>query len=341
MIIITDCLTEKVDEGCIKVANSLSKKLVKSLPSSKLISYGKQSTDAHYNLKLNKLFLNTSLFKILNSDTQSVIYIPFASNTLASILRSIVLCIFTKNKIYSLFALRQKMSTLGKFLIKNSKFNIITLSKQSYDYFTAIANNRVFYLKTGVDLNKFRPVDEKTKIDLRKKYNFDTNKPIILHVGHLHNGRNVGSFLDVDEEKEVVILVSSVSKQDCELRKRLEAKKNIHIIDQYIPNVEEIYNLADVYVFPVIEKENCIDIPLSVLEAVGCGLPIIATRYGELNEFTDNNAFIFLDTIDKYTLNNAINKALVEKKSDRRIVADYDWENSISFFKDIIQDGRK
>lgn len=341
MIILTDCLTETIDEGCIKIANSLAKRLKKNNNNTKIISCGKQSLEADFNIHTNKIFLNKSLFKILNSEESNLIYIPFASNTLASIIRSIVLDICGKNDVYSLFALRQHMSKLSLFLLKNSKFKVIALSKKSYDYFYQRIGDRALYLKTGIDLEKFKVVDEKTKANLRKKHGFDTDKTIVLHVGHLHNGRNIGCFLDVDKNKEIIIVVSSVSKQDSNLRKKLESNKNIHIIDKYIPNIEEIYSLADVYVFPVVKEKNSIDIPLSVLEAASCGLPVVSTKYGELNEFIGRSGFLFLDMIEKNTLNSAINKAIKEKHYSRDSIVEYDWKNSISFIEEKIGDRKK
>lgn len=64
-------------------------------------------------------------------------------------------------------------------------------------------------------------------------------------------------------------MVSSVTEaeKDASIRTMLEIRGNITIIDTYLRNVQEVYQLADVYLFPVQEIENCIDIPLSVLEA--------------------------------------------------------------------------
>ena len=67
MIIISDCFTEKVDEGCIKVAVSLAKRLKALRSDVTLISYKNHSAFADKNMKLNGFFLNPSLFRILRS----------------------------------------------------------------------------------------------------------------------------------------------------------------------------------------------------------------------------------------------------------------------------------
>lgn len=56
MIIISDCFTSKTDEGCIKVAVSLAKRLKASNPNVTLISYNKISDFSDKHLKLNRFF---------------------------------------------------------------------------------------------------------------------------------------------------------------------------------------------------------------------------------------------------------------------------------------------
>lgn len=168
MIILTDCLTEKVDEGCLKVANNLAKRIKKSDSDTVLISYGRGSANSDLSLRLNKLFLNRALFSEIKAHEGSVLYIPFASNTLASILRSCVLSLFSKRRVYALFALRHPMGKLAKWILKKSRFFIVALSAKSFDYYSEMATDRVLYLRTGVDTQRFCPIDGQKKLALKK-----------------------------------------------------------------------------------------------------------------------------------------------------------------------------
>ena len=58
MIILSDCLTEKLDEGCIKVANSLTRRIKSTCPDTLVVSYKQEPKTSDVHLKLNKLFLN-------------------------------------------------------------------------------------------------------------------------------------------------------------------------------------------------------------------------------------------------------------------------------------------
>jgi glycosyltransferase involved in cell wall biosynthesis len=69
----------------------------------------------------------------------------------------------------------------------------------------------------------------------------------------------------------------------------------------YLPNVEEIYALADCYVFPTTHKQNSIEHPLSVMEAMSCDLPVISTRFGALPElFSPGQGLYFADTEEEF-----------------------------------------
>ena len=113
MIIISDCFTEKVDEGCIKVAVSLAKRLKALRSDVTLISYKNHSAFADKNMKLNGFFLNPSLFRILRSNAGEILYIPFASNTFASILRTVTLSLLSGKKVSVIFVMRRPMNRLG------------------------------------------------------------------------------------------------------------------------------------------------------------------------------------------------------------------------------------
>lgn len=330
MVIITDCLTEQVDEGSLKVANNLTKRIKAMDQGTKIIAYGRYSQIADYCLKLNKLFLNRSLYKLVKGSSDSVLYIPFSSNTMGSSLRTLVLSRMCK-KLKVVFVLRHKMNAVTRWILKCGGAQIIVLSQDSYDYYRHYFDN-VIYLKTGVDTKQFVPVSQEEKYALRRKYGLPVNRKVVLHVGHCNAGRNVQALLNLDEEDYLCFVISSVSRKntDVELEKKLRAKRNARLIDVYLENVEEIYQLSDAYVFPTFQMENCIDVPLSVLEAAACNIPVITSDYGELKEFRGKKGFYFLSDFSSEPLNAALQKAYSgEIGGGRDAVLGYDWEHAV------------
>ena len=105
-------------------------------------------------------------------------------------------------------------------------------------------------------------------------------------------------------------------------------------------NVQEVYQLADVYLFPVQEIENCIDIPLSVLEAASCNLPIVTTEYGELASFIGQEGFLFTADLSSNSLNEALETMISKAEvNNRQAVLEYDWRHSVDKLQRMIEAG--
>lgn len=327
MIILTNCLAEKIDEGCLKVANSLIKKIKEAYPETTVISYDNRSEQSDCHLKLNKLFLNKRLFDILNSKKEKVLYIPFSSNTKASLLRSCILSVFCRSRIDVLFVLQHPMNGFLKKMLKFSGIRVITLSRMACAFFRDEIGCETMYLKTGVDTQKFSPVNQEEKKGIRRKYGIGESEKVVLHVGHLKEGRNISQLLKISEEFRVILVASTLTKNehDYRLRMTLEEKQNIRIIDTYIENIQEMYQLSDVYFFPVQEQGNCIDAPLSAMEAAACNLPVVATSYGELKELLGKEGFYEITSLEQEALNRLIHQAYEEKGDSRNHILEYDW----------------
>ena len=166
MIVLTDCLTYKADEGCLKIANSLIKRMKEHIPGTVVLSYENQTELSDCHMELNKLFLNPRLFRFLRKKKQPVLYIPFSSNTRASVIRTWVLSKCC-TKVYALYALRHPMDGLSKWLLQRSGAEILTLSRESHRFFSSNLTNRVHRFRTGIDVEKFTPAEESRKKQIR------------------------------------------------------------------------------------------------------------------------------------------------------------------------------
>ena len=127
----------------------------------------------------------------------------------------------------------------------------------------------------GINTEKFVPCDEAGSRELKEKYGFDPEKPLLLHVGHCSAGRGLEDFLHVRSAQRLII--SSGMYEDESLVSSLE-EDGVTIMSGYLRNVEEIFRMSDAYLFPTRSTENVISIPLSVMEALACGVPVIGYR---------------------------------------------------------------
>jgi glycosyltransferase involved in cell wall biosynthesis len=105
----------------------------------------------------------------------------------------------------------------------------------------------------------------------------------------------------------------------------------VRVIDEFVANVAELYQLADCYVFPVppthwsAEAHWSIDAPLSILEAMACDLPVVSTRWEGLTRlFPGAPGLRIVDTPDDIAGAVADCRGL-ERPGTRALVADYGW----------------
>ena len=245
--------------------------------------------------------------------------------------RVFLLSLFARRGIRMLVVMQHETGKLARLLMRLSRVRVLTLSGSSWRYYRSFLGERVEYLKTGVDTERFCPVSPEKKRQLREKYGLPQDKDIVLHVGHMRTGRNVQQLEVLEPEFQGLLVTSTYAagSQETELGDRLRQKENLMLIDSYQPNIEELYQLSDVYLFPVVRAHNCIDVPLSAMEAAACGIPVAATAYGELEELLGEPGFYEIGSFEPEALNGQLRQICREGVSPRETVEKYDWNLSI------------
>lgn len=336
MIILTNSLAKKTDEGSLKTADSIIRRIKRMCPATKVITFERETDISDESVRANKLLLNRGLASRVRK--KSVLYVPFPARPIATALRIFVLSRFTGRNLKVLLVMCSPMDSLSKWLLKLSGAELIVISRSALEYYRIFLGDRVHYLKLGVDTVRFCPVEDRRKMELRDKYGIPRDKKVVLHVGHLNAGRNVGTLLSVAPEFHTVLVVSTqtADQQDRQLRSRLLAKENMTLLDSYLPDIQELYQLADIYLFPVQNPESCIDAPLSALEAAACGIPVVATLYGELKELLSQDGFYPLEDMEPEALNELLRKVAAQSRSPRESVLEYDWNHAAEIILQII-----
>lgn len=331
MIILTNGLSSTADEGALKIAVSLTRRLRAGRPDTTVITYERRGPESDVHLKLNKLFWNPGLWRMIRKKGEKVLYIPFPTRMLPAAMRIFTLSRFARRGLDTLLVMNGRMDPLAAWLIRASGSRILTVSRQNYEAYRAILGSRAVYLKTGVDTRRFRPARPGEKAALRRKYGLPEDKPIVLHVGHMARGRNIGVLTGLGEKWHIVLAVSTLTaaQRDEALRARLLEMPNLTLMEAYNEHIEELYRLADVYLFPVAEAGHCIDVPLSALEAAASGIPVAATAYGELGQLLGKPGFYPIESFAPDALEGLLTKALREGASPRESILDYDWENTV------------
>lgn len=212
-------------------------------------------------------------------------------------------------------------------LLAMSKAEIIALSEESFRVYKGCLPNKVHYVKAGVDTVQFTEIESKQRKTLREKFGYSDTDTIVLHTGHMVEARNIRKLMDLDKSFRIILIISTSTRWDENLYNDLKQCPNIKIIHKYIPKIEEYFQIADVYYFPV-EEVGCVDVPLSVLEAAACGTPVVTTPYGELKAFKETKSFRF---INDFAESNFLIESVKEcrENNNRNQILEYDWNHVV------------
>jgi glycosyltransferase involved in cell wall biosynthesis len=294
-------------------------------------------------LRVNRLFLSWNLRKFLwDSRPDLIVYISPSSAKVSALLRARMLKLYVPSaRVYVVATQPVRYRFFERWLLPLvAPGGIFVQSSRSRKELRRLAG-RVHFLPSGVDTSRFTPVDDARKGDLRRKYKTSESAFVLLHVGHINRGRNVEVLgrLARSNGMEVVLVGSTSTPQDEELAVELD-RSGVRLIREFVPRIEEVYQLADVYLFPVRSEEAAIGVPLSVLEAMACNIPVITTPFGGLPlMFERGDGFAYFD--DESELPGLIHEVReLKSRATRRMVEPFDWEKVASEAMDTMRTRR-
>jgi glycosyltransferase involved in cell wall biosynthesis len=227
--------------------------------------------------------------------------------------------------------LARRISPLQLRLIRYFARDLVgVLSPLSLGYLQRLGCG-VALVPRGVDAKTFRPVTPDQRRSLRAQYGLRGDLPVALHVGHLKTGRGVRALADLATRRacQVVLVTSSSTAHEAEtgLADQLRCA-GVEVLTDYQPHIEHFYQLADCYVFPVRSSDCSIEVPLSVLEALACDLPVVTTPFGGLPELfahRDHPGFVFVDS-SAALVEAALRISRAGVRGTRPLALPYSWE---------------
>jgi glycosyltransferase involved in cell wall biosynthesis len=185
------------------------------------------------------------------------------------------------------------------------------------------------YVPVGADLDRFRPVSLERKMQLRKKYGVPREQTVVLHVGHARPIRGFDWLTPVATDVTVLVVIGNSLGVEPAVVGALRAA-GVRVLDQYIPEMQEIYQLADVYAFPARDDRSAIAMPLSVLEAMACNLPVVTTAFGGIPAILQEGCGFFF-AHNEHEFRGRIFEALrvpTHEIDTRKQAAGYSWTAS-------------
>lgn len=177
-----------------------------------------------------------------------------------------------------------------KFLFRNCE-HILTLSNQSRKEVLdlGISQDKVSVFTYWVDQNIFKPSHKQKARELLGL----NNGHICLFVGRLVPGKGVEELLEASKKTpDVKFLIVGDGPLKDEIVK-LEGKSNVEFVGK-VDNkkLAVYYNASDLLLVPSTHEEGFGRV---ILEALSCGLPVIAANRGGIREALSKKVGIFID----------------------------------------------
>lgn len=172
---------------------------------------------------------------------------------------------------------------------------IIVVSNATKDYVLSLGAEpaKVTVLHNGVDLIRFRPIAG-ARDTVRMNLGIPKNAIVVLTVRRLVYKNGIDTFIEaadiaLKKNPNIIFLVGGKGPDEKSTRakiRRLGIEKNFRL-EGFVSDADlpSFYNAADFFVLPSKSGEG---LPLVALEAMACGLPIIATDVGGINEVLQN-----------------------------------------------------
>jgi phosphatidylinositol alpha 1,6-mannosyltransferase len=150
-------------------------------------------------------------------------------------------------------------------------------------------------ISNGIDLHKYTPGPDNP--EMLRRFGLPTDRPIIIHVNRLSEEKRINVLLDAVPKLETPAHVALVGTGPMEAELREQAKR-LHITDRvsflgFVPDKELLELRRSAAIFAIPSEADLQSI--STLEAMACGLPVVAADAYALPELVhhEESGFLF------------------------------------------------
>lgn len=172
--------------------------------------------------------------------------------------------------------------------------HVVCISDSIYNSLPSLARKRASIIPVGVDINRFNPWRSGRKI--REELGIENNK-IVFMAGDLTPWKGAEVFIEaasiiVQKYKQVSFIMTAKGTYEFE-RERLNKIKNLiktYGLEEKFrilgirEDIEEVYAASNLVVLPYLETFALMSVPLSLLEAMASGKPVIASKIGDMGK---------------------------------------------------------
>jgi glycosyltransferase involved in cell wall biosynthesis len=239
---------------------------------------------------------------------------------------------------------------IGREVLKEAE-KIIVVSNATKNYVLSLGADpeKIRVLHNGVDVNRFRPLTG-VKDEMRKKLGISKDSSVVLTVRRLVYKNGIDTLIEsakvaVKKNPRLFFLVVGKGPDFGKVKEKIEQlgiQENFRltgfISDEDLPFY---YNVADFFVLPSKSGEG---LPLVALEAMACGVPVIATNVGGISEVMKEGYGKLVPPNSPDSLAEAIldfsHSELSTLKKDLRamIEQNYSWDKNVEKLVEIYEE---
>ena len=251
-------------------------------------------------------------------------------------------------RIISKQRLKQLYDNIWGYRLLQDASKLIALTPIEFEQYKSlgISEDKIQIVPNGIDLSEFERLPQRGKF--RRKYNLRAEENIILYLARLHKIKSpdllVRAFADINKKLNNAKLVLIGSDEGYlpllkKLIRELGIEKNVIFTGPLYGNDKlEAYVDADIYVLPSVYET----FPLTVLEAIACGTPVILTHSCGVADIINHQAGLVV-AHDRDQIGNAILQVLGNNKMryefaerGKSLVREkFNWSKIVSQVEDI------
>ncbi len=228
---------------------------------------------------------------------------------------------------------------------------LITINHEDYERAQKkLRAGKVIYVPgVGIDINKFSGMDS-VWVEKREEFGLDRDDFILLSVGELIPRKNhkvvieaLGLVKNNKKIDKMQYLICGTGSEMAELKKlsiELGVQEHVHFLG-YRHDISEICNASDLFVFMSLQE----GLPVALMEAMGCGLPVICTAIRGNTDLIENGINgVFSENNPKDIAQNIVNimenpeKCRMFGINAKNTIKHFDLSHVYSLLKDIYVD---
>ena len=255
-------------------------------------------------------------FKQLNMDLiHSFHYAPDYSEALAAKIAGIP-WIYTKKNMN--WGGKSKNGWKLRTVLAN---HIIAQNKSMISWFFS-NSKKISLIPRGVDINHFSPKSK--NLNLLEQLLIPKSEKVILTVANLVPVKGIEVLLDAFEllsknNDNITLLIVGENNNEygTTLKKKSKRMKFNHkiLFIGKVQNIVDYYSIADIFILPTLKKgEGC---PVSLLEAMACGLPVLASDIPGIQDILEPIHHCLFNSGDVPELQKGIEKLLIKNENKK------------------------